>query len=374
MPLGLTQESDPITHDVLRGSAEEPNAQETLENVPFDPAAGAPDFLHNPVRNMRMILSRSRLLARKGVAHLARDLTDGRLDDMVHVPMESADRVLWQGVMRQNTVVPPLVRLTAETYVRALMYGEAVQTGAATGAIGMPYVEYFSDPFIIGLEDENANLMYSILKNIEEGGLRQEYYMFNTGGLGADRNDEASGPLYRKITRELTLMLQEAVIRNAVKFENDPVLGVNVAVAIVDAQGKEVRDLRKDWLPREIYGESEYRRRVSELKHKRFYGDHEEDKAGILRYTKVSDAIFDLDEAPAPSNERELAWLLSFYWHVDQAYSTLSELVERLSEGQRPDEEALDALGQKYRAGTEQGLELAAGSLEILSILGIDPS
>ena len=374
VPFGLTQEGDPITHDVLRGSAEEPNAQETLENVPFNAAAGAPDFLQNPVRNMRMILSRSRLLARKGVAHLAGNLTGGRLDDTVHVPMESADKVMWQGVMRQNTVVPPLVRLTAETYVRALMYGEAVQTGAATGAIGRPYVEYFSDPFIIGLEDENANLMYSILKNIEEGGLRQEYYMFNTGGLGADHNDEATGPLYRKITRELTLMLQEAVVRDAVKFENDPVLGVDVAVAIVDAQGKEVRDLRKDWLPREIYGESDYRRRVSELKHKRFYGEHEEDKAGILRYTKVSDAIFDLDEVPAPSNERELAWLLSFYWHVDQAYSSLAELVERLSEGQRPDEEALDALRQKYRAGTEQGLELAAGSLEMLSTLGIDPS
>ena len=38
------------------------------------------------------------------------------------------------------------------------MYGEAVQMGAAIGAIGQPYVEYFSDPFIIGPEDENANL------------------------------------------------------------------------------------------------------------------------------------------------------------------------------------------------------------------------
>ncbi|GIS82001.1 MAG: hypothetical protein CM1200mP15_06330 [Dehalococcoidia bacterium] len=48
------------------------------------------------------------------------------------------------------------------------MYGEAVQMGAAIGAIGQPYVEYFSDPFIIGLEDENANLMYYILQQMEK--------------------------------------------------------------------------------------------------------------------------------------------------------------------------------------------------------------
>ena len=331
----------------------------------------SPDFLQNPVRNMRMILSRSRLLERKGVAHLAQAFTGGRLSDMVHVPMEVTDRLLWQGVMRQNTVVPPLVRLTAETYVRALMYGEAVQTGASTGAIGRPYVEYFSDPFIIGLEDENANLMYSILSGISDGGLPQEFYMFNTGGLGAERNEEASGPLYRKITRELTLMLQEAVLRNAVKFEHDPVLGVEVAVAIVDREGREVHDLRSEWLPREIYGEDEYRNRVRELKHKRFYGDNEKDKAGILRYTRVNDAIFDVDEIPPPTNERELAWMLSFYWHVQQACGSLSELAAHIGEGQRPVESILKALTEKCRLGVQEGLQLSPDCLETLSSLGI---
>ena len=371
VPFGLTREEDPITYDVLRGSSEEPNPQETLENVPFNHDEGVPDFLNNPVRNMRMILSRSRLLDRKGVSHLANAFTDGRLSDMVHVPMEVTDRLLWQGVMRQNTVVPPLVKLTAETYVRALMYGEAVQTGAATGAIGRPYVEYFSDPFIIGLEDENANHMYSILHAISKGGLPQEFYMFNTGGLGAERNEEASGPLYRKITRDITLMLQEAVLRDAVKFEHDPVLGVDVAVAIVDRDGREVEDLRREWLPREIYGEDEYRKRVRQLKHKRFYGDNENDKAGILRYTRVNDSIFDLDEIPPPSNERELAWLLSFYWHVQQACGTLTELAARTGEGQLPEAHILKALTEKYRLGVEEGLQLSPDCLDTLSSLGI---
>jgi hypothetical protein len=371
VPFGLTRESDPITYDVLRGSKEEPNAQETLENVPFNPDEGKPDFSQNPVRNMRMILSRSGLLARKGVQHLAKDFTNGRLDDTVHVPMENVDRVLWQGVMRQNTVVPPLVRLTSETYVRALMFGEAVQTGAATGAIGRPYVEYFSDPFIIGLEDDNANQMYSILQDLSKGGLSQEYYMFNTGGLGADRNDEASGSRYKKITRELTLMLQEALIRGAVKFERDPALGVDIGVAIVNSQGTEVMDLRGEWLPREIYGEEEYLKRVLELKRKRYYGEHAEDKAGILRYTKVTDAIFDLDDIPPPANERELTWLLSFYWHVDQAYNSLTDLAERLVEGKCPAAPLLKALNQRYTAGLAQGLELSSSSQQTLEVLGI---
>ena len=127
---------------------------ETLENVPVHVDSQEPNYLENPVRNMRMILSRRGLLQRKGAAGLIGKITGGRLSDSVHVPMESTDRVFWQEVMRQNTVIPPLRRLSLEQYIRVLMYGEAVQMGAAIGAIGRPYVEYFSDPFIIGLEDE----------------------------------------------------------------------------------------------------------------------------------------------------------------------------------------------------------------------------
>src|SRR5262249_49565883 len=160
-------------------------------------------------RNMRMVLSRSRLIARKGAQHLIEAATNGKLSASVHVPMEQTDRIFWQGVMRQNTVIPPLRRLTLEQYIRTLMYGEAVQMGAAVGAIGRPYVEYFSDPFIIGLEDDNANLLYRILQEIGKGGMEQSFYVFNTGGVGADTNDEASGANYKKIPREVTLMLQE---------------------------------------------------------------------------------------------------------------------------------------------------------------------
>jgi len=370
VPFGLSKADDPITYDVVRGSKDAPNSQETLENVLVDRQSSVPVYEQNPVRNMRMVLSRSRLLDRKQVAGLLRAMTDGRIDEAVHVPMEEMDRVFWQGVMRQNTIVPPLVRLTAEQYIRSLMFGEAVQTGAAVGAIGRPYVEYFSDPFIIGLEDENANLMYDILGKMTEGGLPMTYYMFNTGGVGADSNQEASGPRYKKITRELTLMLQEALLREAVRFERDDQLGVDVAVAIVNGQGQEVVDFRKEWLPIEIYGESEYGQRVVELKRKRYYGENAEDRAGILRYTKAADGIFDLDDIPAPRDEREVASLLSFYWHVDQGYGTVVELAQHLGEGKRPDAGALRGLQQKYAAGGVGLSDEARGALDALGLRG----
>ena len=374
VPSGLTKEGDPVTYDVVRGSPGQPNPQETLENVVVDPASGVPDFAQNPTRNMRMILSRSRLLERKGVRDVLSKITGGRLREAAHVPMENMDRILWQAVMRENTIVPPLRRLRLEQYVRVLMYGEAVQMGAAAGAIGRPYVEYFSDPFIIGLEDENANVLHFILQQMERGGVRQEFYAFNTGGLGADTNDAAEGAKYAKIPRELTLMLQEAVLRNAAKFVYDADMGAEIAVAIVDEHGNEVVDLRKEWLPRTIYGDAEYRDRILGLRRRRYYGSPENERTGILRYTRVSESLIDMSDVPAPRTEWELARLLSFYWHEERSYETLSEVVGHRPEGLKPARHLLRALATACEAGAKQGLALDGTTLGLLRDLGVQPA
>ena len=371
MPQGLNQQDDPITYEAIRGTAEAPNAEETLENVPLNVEKGIPDFIDNPVRNMRVTMSRNRLISRKKAQHVIEAITEGRLSSSVHVPMEYTDRVFWQAVMRENTVIPPLRRLSLEQYVRVLMYGEAVQMGAATGAIGRPYVEYFSDPFIIGLEDENANLLYFILQQMSWGGMPQDYFVFNTGGVGADVNDEASGPRYKKITKELTLMLQEALIRDAVKFEYDSALRSEIGVAIVNDRGEEVVDLRGDWLPKNIYGEADYARRTTDLRRRRYYGRDAADKAGILRYTKVTEGLIDLADVPSPCDERELSWLLSFFWKVDRAYDSLPELVKHLSEGRRPLPHLVRGLQQMYDSGAGNGLLLSADRNDALNTLGI---
>ena len=371
VPFGLTREDDPITFDTLRGAPGITTADETLENVPVHVDSQEPNYMENPVRNMRMILSRRGLLARKGARDLISTITGGKLTDSVHVPMENTDRVFWQEVMRQNTVIPPLRRLSLEQYIRVLMYGEAVQMGAAIGAIGRPYVEYFSDPFIIGLEDENANLLYHVLQQLAWGGMPQEYYAFNTGGVGADTNDEAAGSRYLKIPRELTMMLQEALLRDAVKFEYDSALRSEVAVAIMGHDGNEVVDLREKWLPVNIYGEANYTERMVELMRRRYYGRDQQDKAGILRYTKVVNTILDITDIPAPTDERELSWILSFYWSLDQAYGTLAEVARHRNQGMRPVEYQLRELQRKYRDGIGMGLSLSADAGQHLATLGL---
>ena len=374
MPFGLNKAEDPITFESVRGTDQDPNTEETLENVPVDLDSWTPNFLSNPVRNMRVTLSRSRLVTRKGATGLLKKITNGRETEGVHVPMEDTDQVFWQAVMRQNTVVPPLRRLSPEQYIRVLMYGEAVQMGAAIGVIGRPYVEYFSDPFIIGLEDENANNLYNIVKKIEEGGLHQQYFVFNTGGVGADTNAEASGKSYKKIPRELTLMLQEALLRDAVKFEYEEFLGSDIAVAIVDASGNDVLDLRTEWLPKNIYGEEDYSQRITELSRRRFYGESSEDKAGILRYTKVFNGLYDLSDIPVPLNERELTWLLSFFWNVDQAYNTLADLDAHRNEGSAPDTAVLQKLQDMCGRAAGKGLTLSGAAAAALTALGLRAS
>lgn len=371
VPYGLTKKDDPITYRVLRGDEGEPNARETLENVVVDPKTGAPNFAINPTRNMRAVFSRPRLIENKGVDHILGMITGEKLKDAVHVPMEHMDRILWQSVMRENTVVAPLRRVTLAQYVRVLMYGEAVQMGAAVGAIGKPYVEYFSDPFIMGLEDENANLLYHILRKMETGGLPMEFYVFNTGGVGAETSEEASGPRYKKVPRELTLMLQEAVLRGAVRFEFDPAIGSDAAAAIVDTNGREVVDLRKEWHPRAIYGDEEYADRVLRLRRKRFYGRYANDKAGILRYTKTTHAVIDIAEVPIPSDERELAMLLAFYWHLDRPYTTLPELAANRHEGMQPALHLLHEIQAMYETAQADGLNLPEESREALRTLHI---
>ena len=131
-------------------------------------------------------------------------------------------------------------------------------------------------------------------------------------------------------------------------------------------------DLRTEWLPEAIYGEQDYTERIVELSRRRYYSRDAADKAGILRYTKVVNDLYDLRDIPAPTNERELAWLLSFYWEVDQAYNSLSDLFLHRGEGSRPEAPVVTQLERMYQAGVTQGLNLTGEGWKALQDLGID--
>ena len=169
-------------------------------------------------------------------------------------------------------------------------------------------------------------------------------------------------------------MLQEALLRDAVKFEREPQLGSDIAVAIVDALGNEVINLREDWLPTNIYGADDYARRITELSRRRFYGMNEEDKAGILRYTKVVNELYDLSDIPIPENERELTWLLSFFWNVDQAYNNIADLDAHKEEGIAPSEDIRQKLQAMYRSASSNGIILPREAISSLESLGLTAS
>ena len=142
----------------------------------------------------------------------------------------------------------------------------------------------------------------------------------------------------------------------------------------MDKSGNEVLDLRTDWLPENIYGAEEYYKRITELSRRRFYGENSEDKAGILRYTKVLNGLYDLSDIPVPNNERELTWLLSFFWNVDQAYDTLADLDAHRAEGFAPDTAAAQKLEDMYAQATASGLSLPGSASAALASLGLPVS
>ena len=93
--------------------------------------------------------------------------------------------------------------------------------------------------------------------------------------------------------------------------------------------------------------------------------------AGILRYTKVTYSLIDIKDIPTPGDERELAWLLSFYWHLDKAYDTLAEAVDHCTEGMRPPPHLLRELSRTCATADADGLRLSEGQRRALGELGV---
>lgn len=62
---------------------------------------------------------------------------------------------------------------------------------------------------------------------------------------------------------------------------------------------------------------------------------------------------------------------MSFYWNVDQAYDSLTELVQHLGEGNPPGAETISQLQKKYEQGLEWGLESPHDSQSALAKLGL---
>ena len=90
-----------------------------------------------------------------------------------------------------------------------------------------------------------------------------------------------------------------------------------------------------------------------------------------MRYTKVVNELYDLSDIPVPNNERELTWLLSFFWNVDQAYDTIVELDAHKDEGTAPDATIMQKLQGMYGEAVDNGFSLPRGASSSLGSLGL---
>ena len=134
-----------------------------------------------------------------------------------------------------------------------------------------------------------------------------------------------------------------------------------------------IRDsLRPDWLPQNIYGSDDYNNKIDSLKYKRYYGSSQEDKAGILRYTKANNEIFEIDDIPSPRDEREAAWLISFYWSLDQAYENIPSLDNSVSGPAKPDLSTISAIQEKLNTSLRNGLRIGLEAKETLGKFGLN--
>jgi len=113
------------------------------------------------------------------------------------------------------------------------------------------------------------------------------------------------------------------------------------------------------------------RKRVLALKRTRYYGENSQDRAGILRYTKVDESIFDLEDIPFPQNEREMAWILSFYWSLDRSYDEIALVLKNLNQGNVPRPEILITLSAKIKRAIDAGLVLPEEAYNTLNIMGL---
>ncbi|HJO83170.1 MAG: hypothetical protein QGG34_16495 [SAR202 cluster bacterium] len=90
-----------------------------------------------------------------------------------------------------------------------------------------------------------------------------------------------------------------------------------------------------------------------------------------MRYTKVSDAVIDMADIPPPENERELSWLLSYYWHVNNPYDSAVELANARGQGRSPAPHVLRSLQWVCESASARGLNLSVDSQDALQSLGL---
>ncbi len=193
---------EPSTQPLLYAAAISPRA--ILENVWVEPETGKVDFFNST------LTSNGRGMVKRGDIAF----TDSEID------LEKVDFMVF--ITRHYDIMPQVVCLTPEWAATAFMLGESIETSAGDPAqAGKALRVVCTNPFIVGEEEEEGNILFSLLRNNPD----IHCFILNTGKVGgADRG--------QKITHKDSLKILEMIARDKIAWKKDEFWGYEVPVSI----------------------------------------------------------------------------------------------------------------------------------------------
>jgi len=197
-----TENLEPSSQPLLYAAAISPRA--ILENVWVHPETGKVDFFD------ATLTSNGRGMVKRGDIAF----TDSEID------MEKVDFMIF--ITRHYDIMPPVVRLNPEWAAAAFMLGESIETSAGDPTqAGKALRVVGTNPFIVGEEEEEGNILLSLLRNNPD----IKCFILNTGVVGgADRG--------QKITHKDSLKILEMIARDEIVWQKDEFWGYEVPVHI----------------------------------------------------------------------------------------------------------------------------------------------
>ncbi|MFC2034666.1 phosphoenolpyruvate carboxykinase, partial [Chloroflexota bacterium] len=176
-----TENLEPRTQPLLYAAVVSPRA--ILENVWVDPEMGKIDFFD------ATLTSNGRgMVKRNDIAFTDSDIDLEKVDYMVFIT-------------RHYEIMPPVVRLNPEWAAAAFMLGESIETSAGDPTqVGKALRVVGTNPFIIGEEEEEGNILLSLLRNNPN----IQCFFLNTGVVGGANRGQ-------KITPQDSLKILEMI-------------------------------------------------------------------------------------------------------------------------------------------------------------------
>jgi phosphoenolpyruvate carboxykinase (ATP) len=232
---------NPDTQRVIYKPAISPNA--VFENVYVD-YEGNVDFNNETLTgNGRGVIQRD-------------DLGEYKTETLNLPPLDELDGLIMAFIVRRNTIVPIVSKLTTEQAAAAFMLGESIESsGSNPKRAGESVREVGTNPFIVGDLSEEGNIFYKLIKANEA---KMQFYMLNTGGVGEimERDKDGNKITKRRVTRveipEMASIIR-SIARGDLEWVDEPYFGTKVPKD-VDGVDADRFDLTKYYSKNEIDG------------------------------------------------------------------------------------------------------------------------